>query len=121
MPTKEIRAIVAMNAPPIGGASLNSDIQHKYFEEEIMAKFGIELNREVVAEVNTGKIKEPFSIADVKKMIQRKAWNPLPTEKYVNSCLADAASNNHSHTYGKYFESVGVGKYRVCAAYKKGQ
>lgn len=84
-----------------------------------MAKFGRGLNREVVAEVNAGKIKEPFSVADVKKMIQREAWNPAPTEKYVNSCLADAASNNHSQTYRKYFESAGVGKYRVRAAYKK--
>ncbi|MBN1473180.1 MAG: hypothetical protein JW914_01065 [Syntrophaceae bacterium] len=83
-----------------------------------MAKFGIGLNREVVAEVNAGKIKEPFSVADVKKMIQRKAWKPAPSEKYVNSCLADAASNSHSHTYGKYFESVGEGKYRVRRAYK---
>ena len=85
-----------------------------------MAKFGSGLNREVVDEVNEGKIKEPFSIADVKKMIQRKAWNPPPTDKYVNSCLADAASYNHSHTYGKYFEAVGAGLYKVRAAYKKG-
>jgi len=84
-----------------------------------MTKFGKGLNREVVAEVNTGKIKEPFSIADVKKMIQRKAWNPPPTDTYVNSCLADAASNNHSHTYGKYFKSVGIGLYKVRVAYKK--
>lgn len=84
-----------------------------------MPKFGRGLNREVVAEVNAGNIKEPFSIADVKEMIQRKAWNPPPTDKYVNSCLADAASNNHSHTYGKYFESVGAGFYKVRAPYKK--
>ena len=83
-----------------------------------MAKFGNGLNREVVAEVNAGIIKEPFSVSDVKKMIQRKAWNPPPTEKYVNSCLADAASEKHSQTYGKYFESVGEGKYRVREAYK---
>jgi hypothetical protein len=57
-----------------------------------MVKFGIGLNREVVAEVNAGIIKEPFSVADVKKMIQRKAWNPAPTEKFVNICLADADS-----------------------------
>jgi hypothetical protein len=83
-----------------------------------MAKFGRGLNREVVAEVNSGTIKEPFSVADVKKMIQRKAWKPAPTEKYVNSCLADAASENHSQTYGKYFESIGAGKYRVRKSYK---
>lgn len=84
-----------------------------------MAKFGRGLNREVVAEVNAGNIKEPFRIDDVKKMIQRKAWHPEPTEKYVNSCLADAASNNYSKTYGKYFESAGIGLYRVRKAYKK--
>lgn len=84
-----------------------------------MAKFGRGLNREVVAEVNSGRIKEPFGVADVRKMIQRKAWKRAPPEKYVNSCLADAASNNHSHTYRKYFESAGVGKYRVRKAYKE--
>ncbi len=83
-----------------------------------MAKFGRGLNREVVAEVNSGTITEPFSVADVRKMIQRKAWKPAPTDKFVDSCLADAASENHSLTYKKYFESIGGGNYRVRGAYK---
>jgi hypothetical protein len=84
-----------------------------------MAKFGKGLNREVVAEVHAGIIKEPFSVADVKKMIARKGWNPPPTEKYVNSSLADGASKNHSQTYGKYFKPEGDGKYSVRNAYKR--
>ncbi len=83
-----------------------------------MAKFGDGLNREIVAEVKAGIIKEPFGVADVKKMIQRKKWNPPPSDKYVNSCLADAASEEHSHTYRKYFESAGIGQYRVRKAYR---
>ena len=83
-----------------------------------MTKFGRGLNREVVAEVNSGTIKEPFSITDVKNMIQRKAWNPMPTDKYVNSCLADGASKVHSLSYKKYFEPIGGGKYKILGAYR---
>lgn len=88
-----------------------------------MAKFGSGLNREVVADVNAGIIREPFSVADVKEMIQRKtkAWKSTPTPKYVNTCLADGASEHHSRTYKKYFEAVGGGKYRVREDYKRRQ
>ena len=81
-------------------------------------KFGRGLNREIVAEVNSGRITEPFCANDVKNMILRKAWNPAPSEKYVDSCLADGASLEHSLTYRKYFESVGNGKYKLRNAYK---
>ncbi len=83
-----------------------------------MIKYGRGLNREIVAEVNSGIIREPFCIADVRRMIQRKAWNPKPTDKYVNSCLADGASKDHSQTYKKYFKSVGNGYYKVRDAFK---
>jgi len=93
-------------------------LAHENFKEEIMTKFGRGLNREIVAEVNSGTIMEPFCITDVKNIIRRKAWAPAPTDKYVNSCLADGASEDHSPSYKKYFEYVGEGKYRVRGAYK---
>ena len=36
----------------------------------------------------------------------------------VNVTLANAASETHSHTFKKYFESIGSGQYRVRDAYR---
>ena len=78
-----------------------------------MTKYGRGLNREIVAAVNKGEISEPFSIKDVKKLVKRKGWNPGPTENHINVTLANAASDDHSLTYRKYFMSTGKGKYRL--------
>ena len=83
-----------------------------------MAKYGRGLNRELVAAVNTGKIKEPFSIVDVKKLISLKNWKPSPTKSYINVALANASSQDHSFTYKKYFISLGNGKYKLCDTYR---
>ena len=77
-----------------------------------MAKYGRGLNREIVAEVNKGKITEPFSIADVRDLIARKKWKTV-TENYINCCLANGSSENHSGTYKKYFRSLGDGQYKL--------
>lgn len=78
-----------------------------------MAKYGRGLNREIVAAVNKGLISEPFSIKDVKKLVKLKDWNPGPTENHINVTLANAASEDHSLSYRKYFLSTGKGKYRL--------
>ena len=78
-----------------------------------MAKYGRGLNREIVAAVNKGSISEPFSIKDVKRLINQKGWNPGPTKNHINVTLANAASEDHSVTYKKYFISTGKGLYRL--------
>jgi hypothetical protein len=77
----------------------------------MMAKYGRGLNREVVSAVNMGIIYEPFSIAQIKEYLASKGWE-IP-DTYINVCLANGSSKNHSHTYKKYFISVGNGKYRL--------
>jgi hypothetical protein len=83
-----------------------------------MPKYGRGLNREVVAAVNRGSITEPFSVREVRRMIKKKGWKPKPSEKYVVVALANGASDNHSHTYKKYFLSVGEGLYKLRSEYK---
>ena len=78
-----------------------------------MLKYGRGLNREIVAGVNSGVISEPFSTSDIRKFIGEKRWSPEPTEAYVNSALADGASEYHSTTYKKYFSSLGNGLYEI--------
>jgi len=83
-----------------------------------MAKYGRGLNRELVGAVNAGRIKEPFSIADVKKLVALKKWTPPPTKSYINVALSNASSHDHSFTYKKYFISLGNGKYKLCDRYR---
>ncbi len=83
-----------------------------------MPKYGRGLNREIVAEVNGGIIQEPFRVTDVRRMINRKMWKPEPTNKYINSCLANASSETHSLTYKNYFQSSGGGAYIVRKKFK---
>lgn len=76
-----------------------------------MAKYGKGLNKEIYLSVKSGEITEPFGISEVKELVNIKGWN-VP-DSYINVCLANAASENHSPTYRKYFESVGDGKYII--------
>jgi hypothetical protein len=78
-----------------------------------MPKYGRGLNRELVAMVNAGHIREPFGVSEVRKMIEKKGWCPSPTENYINCCLADGSSERHSSNYKKYFELVGTGRYQL--------
>jgi hypothetical protein len=87
-------------------------------QEMKMSKYGRGLNREVVAAVNTGFLSEPFSTKDVRKVIRHEGWRPEPSQKYVNVALANGASNEHSITYGKYFLSLGDGRYKLRPEYK---
>ena len=83
-----------------------------------MPKYGRGLNREIVGAVNSGLISEPFSIKDIRKLIKAKNWQPGPTENHINVTLANAASDNHSVTYKKYFLSIGDGQYKLRNQYK---
>lgn len=83
-----------------------------------MSKYGRGLNREIVAAVNSGLISEPFSTKYVRNLIAIKKWDPGPSEKHINVTLANAASDEHSPTYKKYFESVATGLYKVKSEYK---
>ncbi len=82
-----------------------------------MPRYGRGLNREIVSAVNEGIIREPFSVADVKAFTQSRGWDVPDT--YLNVCLANAASDQHSATYKKYFLSLGNGKYEVKQEYKR--
>lgn len=83
-----------------------------------MPKYGRGLNREIVAEVNRGTISEPFSVKDIRSLIKKKGWRIEPPEAYVTVALANGASDDHSPTYIKYFQSVGNGIYKVKRQYK---
>ena len=74
-------------------------------------KYGRGLNREIVGGVNQGNLPEPFSLADIKKFVAHKSWQ-VP-ETYVVVCLANGAATKHSHTYRKYFVSLGNGQYKL--------
>ncbi len=83
-----------------------------------MAKYGRGLNRELVSAVNRGKISEPFTVKDVRKLIRRRGWVPGPTDNHINVTLANAASQDHSLTYKKYFVSLRNGKYKLKNQYR---
>jgi len=83
-----------------------------------MPKYGRGLNREVVAAVNRGTMSEPFSVKQVRFLIKNNGWMPEPPEDYVTVTLANGTSDNHSHTYKKYFLSIGNGKYKVRPEYR---
>ena len=83
-----------------------------------MPKYGRGLNREIVSAVNSGIIREPFTVKDVKRLIRSKDWSPEPKDNYINVTLANAASDKHSVTYKKYFVSLGKGYYRVKNSYR---
>ena len=71
-----------------------------------MTKYGRGLNRELVAAVNSGIVSEPFTVSDVRRVIREKGWKPEPPEEYVVVALSNGASEEHSHTYKKYFSSL---------------
>lgn len=83
-----------------------------------MAKYGRGLNRELVGAVNAGEIKERFSIADVKKLIALRKWDPPPTQSHINVTLSNASSEYHSLTYKKYFIALGDGEYKLRDEYR---
>jgi hypothetical protein len=74
-----------------------------------MPKYGKGLNYEIALAVQKGEINQPFNVNDVKKYTQSQNW--LVPISYLNVCLANGSSENHSQTYKKYFENVGDGKY----------
>lgn len=77
----------------------------------VLAKYGRGLNKEIYLAVKSGEINEPFGIEEVKELVNRKGWN-VP-DSYINVCLANGSSKNHSLTYKKYFKSTGEGKYII--------
>lgn len=81
-----------------------------------MTKFGRGLNREVVAAVNRGEIEEPFSVQAVRDLVARRGW-PV-RENHLLVTLANAASDEHSPTYRKYFVASRRGHYRLRDAYR---
>lgn len=79
-----------------------------------MAKYGRGLNKEIYLAVKSGEVVEPFGIAEIKEFVNRRGWS-VP-KNYINVCLANAASKNHSPTYKKYFKSVGEGQYIISSS-----
>jgi hypothetical protein len=76
-----------------------------------MPKYGRGLNKELVEAVKMGSVSEPFSVKDLRSLIEEKGWQ-VP-EEYVTVALANGASDQHSRTYKKYFFSIGDGSYRL--------
>jgi hypothetical protein len=85
-------------------------------QEDIVAKYGRGLNREVVAAVNRGELAEPLTTDTVRQLAAMRGWKP--PENLVLVALANAASDDHSPSYRKYFRSVGRGRYRVRDEYR---
>jgi len=76
-----------------------------------MPKYGRGLNKEIYLAVKSGEIATIFGIGEVRAFIKRKGWNA--PDSYINVCLANAAAENHSLTYKKYFKSIGNGVYTI--------
>lgn len=76
-----------------------------------MPKYGDGLNIEFVRAVKLGIISEPFSKDDVEKFAESKGWHP--SRHYINVMLSNGSSLTHSHTYKKYFSSIGSGQYTL--------
>lgn len=81
-----------------------------------MAKYGRGLNRELVGAVNSGELTEPLTTASVQRLVELRGWTVSPN--IVNVTLANASSDTHSHTFKKYFEPLGGGKYRLRDEYR---
>ena len=81
-----------------------------------MAKYGRGLNREIVAAVNRGELSEPLTTASVRQLAALRGWKPA--ENLILVALGNAASDDHSPTYRKYFRSVGRAEYRVRDEYR---
>lgn len=81
-----------------------------------MAKFGRGLNREIVAAVNRGELREPLTVNSVRRLAELRGYKP--TESHIMVALANAASDSHSPTYRKYFRSLGRGQYQVRDEYR---
>jgi hypothetical protein len=76
-----------------------------------MPKYGRGLNYEIALAVQRGLITQPFNIADIRRFVQSRNW--IVPDTYLNVCLANGASNNHSPSYKKYFEAIGNGTYTL--------
>lgn len=76
-----------------------------------MTKYGRGLGREVVGAVNCGELPEVFDVAVVREFAGQRGWNP--PDSYLRVVLGNAAPNDHSPGYAKYFERVDEGHYRV--------
>lgn len=83
-----------------------------------MSKYGRGLNREIVAAINSGIIQEPFSVAQVMKLIKIKQWIPQPSLLDINVNLSNASSKVQSPTDEKYFRSLDRGLYMLNPEYK---
>ena len=81
-----------------------------------MTKYGRGLNREIVAAVNRGELSEPLTTASVRELAALRGWKPA--EGLVLVALANAASDDHSPNYRKFFRSVGRGRYRLRDEYR---
>lgn len=81
-----------------------------------MPKYGRGLNREIVAAVNAGELREPLTVRSVHTLAASRGWRI--SDAVMNVTLANAASETHSPTPKKYFESLGNGRYRVRAEYR---
>ena len=76
-----------------------------------MPKYARGLNREVVAAINRGELSEPLTVASVRRLATMRGWNP--PESLVLVALANAASDDHSSSYRKYFRSLGGGRHAL--------
>lgn len=83
-----------------------------------MSKYGRGLNREIVAAVNAGELQEPVCTRDVRELCESRGWGVTPA--YLAVTLANAASDDHSPTYKKYFVRVSEGRYVVASTFKGG-
>lgn len=74
-------------------------------------KYGKGLNNEIVNAVHAGVIPKRFNREHVRGFTESKKWNVPDT--YINSCLSNASSPNHSHSMKVLFESLGDGEYML--------
>jgi hypothetical protein len=81
-----------------------------------MAKYGRGLNREIVAAVNAGEIKEPFGIPEVKMLVSKRKWAIAETN--INVTLANGSNDEHSPTNKKYFDYIDRGLYKLKDEYR---
>ncbi len=81
-----------------------------------MAKFGRGVNREVVAAVNTGELREPLTVHSVRYLVAKRGWTPSP--ELVLAALENASSDDHNLSYTKYFRAVGRGRYELRDEYR---
>ena len=81
-----------------------------------MAKYGRGFGIELVEAVKNGEISEPITRKSLDELCQIRGFNCPST--YLNVFLANSSSEKHSHTYKKYVESIGDGKYIIAKEYR---